>query len=181
MSTMEYIDMMNDLENEAYRILEEEEEYERMEAEWEAEWEQEDEWEPAFDEPYVPVESLKIKIPKDEPQTQDDPQTLLMVSYTSLGAAAEAHVYDATQIVRNVLQTIRPALGYALSLYNLEKMLTSVLCYEAAGNFADFWAGIKEAAQYAHDKYMDEEEYQDNYDDYDEDEDYLEHKWDYDY
>jgi hypothetical protein len=174
MSTMEYIDMMNDLENEAYRILEEEEEYERMEAEWEQE--------EAYEEPYEePVESLKIKIPKDELQMQDDPQILLMVSYASLGVASETTtVNDATQIVRNVLQTIRPALGYALSLYNLEKMLTSVLCYEAAGNFADFWVGIQEAAQYAHDKYLDEEEYQDNYyDDYEED--YLEHKWDYDY
>ena len=171
---MEYIDWMNELENQAYRELEEQEEYTLMEAEWDAEWEQE---EPAF----VPVESLKIKIPKDEPQIQDDPQTLLMVSYASLGAAAEAHVYDATQIVRNVLQSIRPAIGYALSLYNLENMLSRVLCYEAAGNFADFWVGIQEAAQYAHDKYLDEEEYQDNYyDDYEE-EDYREHKWDYDY
>ncbi len=179
---MEYIDWMNELENQMYRELEEQEEYERMEAEWEAEWEKEEAYEAASYVPYEePVESLKIKIPKDEPQMQDDPQILLMVSYASLGVASETtSVNDATQIVRNVLQSIRPALGYALSLYNLEKMLTSVLCYEAAGNFADFWNGIQEAAQYAHDKYLDEEEYQDNYyDDYEED--YLEHKWDYDY
>ena len=178
---MEYIDWMNELENQAYRELEEQEEYERMEAEWEAEkeaWYTEQEA-TVYDE--EPVESLKIKIPKDEPQMQDDPQILLMVSYASLGVASETMtVNDAAQIVRNVLKTIRPALGYALSLYNLEKMLTSVLCYEAAGNFADFWNSIQEAAQYAHDKYLDEEEYQDNYyDDYDED--YLEHKWDYDF
>ena len=148
--------------------------------------EQEETYEPQEEVTEETVTPLKITIPADTTVPDapaPDLATTLLVCAGALHTLRDCSVNEAKNIVCNLLNTIRPNIGYSMSLYNLYMLLRNVLCYEAAGNIKEFWTSIEDAALYATQKYEDamtgpEPEYEYEQDDYD---DYLEYKYDYEY